>query len=58
MSKDVYRAIYRKILYISQNGCKGIKCKKCILNKTCDRYPSHSSYIATLALQTIKQGGK
>lgn len=56
MDKTTLRMIYRQIDYISKNGCKDIKCRKCVMNKVCDRFPSHSQFIALKALEMINLG--
>ena len=35
-----------QIMYISQKGCQGIKCRGCVMNAICDRHPSKAKDLA------------
>lgn len=39
------------VMYIYKNGCNGIKCKKCMLNSSCDRHPQHARLNALTVLK-------
>lgn len=34
------------LIYIMKNGCNGFRCKGCLLQKVCTRYPKDAVYIA------------
>lgn len=41
------------ILYISENGCNGIRCSECCINKLCNHCPAGSSVTASRILLSL-----
>lgn len=52
--KDIEKYAYYQIIHISKFGCSGIKCKKCVLNKICDHFPSKAKGIANQMIAYAK----
>lgn len=46
----------RQLQYISQNGCNGIKCKRCVLNKMCSHNPKTARQTALTVFKRIGEG--
>jgi hypothetical protein len=56
--EDIERYAYSQIIHISKFGCSGIKCKKCVLNKICDHFPSKSKDVANQMIAYAKTVGE